>query len=859
MSRDDNPHYGDEIRELAAREKDWTRWLPFMFPQIQYQFAPHHAEFWDWLWSIERGVAPKPYVAIWPRGGGKTASAQLGIAALGAFNLRRYFIYVKSSQERADDAVREIASVLESRQMALWYPEMADRSLSRFGHAKGWRRNRLHTRGGFIIDALGLDTASRGLKVEFQRPDGLVLDDIDDSLDTEATTARKIDTLTKRILPATTSDAVIIAIQNLIHHDSIFAQMVDGRAEFLADRIVSGPIPAITDLQYQTEIEDEGRARVRITGGSPTWVGLDIAACEKEIAKEGISVFLSEVQHVTPKATGGMFDHIVFQRVAPENVPDLDKVVCWVDPAVTDSDSSDAMGIQIDGISRAGVLFRLWSWEQRATPLEALRLAITQAEHHGATYVGIETDQGGDTWGPTFREARDSLGSKYAHLTMRSRKAGAGYGNKVHRASQMLADYERGFIVHVEGTHHILEQALIRFPRSKPFDLVDACLVADTRIATRRGEIPIQDVTTDDEVLTSQGWRRVLWSGKTGEREVGLMPSTGLRATADHPIWTENRGWVPFAQLRLSDMVITWRGQKLTRDGYPESKLSTTQSSTRGIPRLEPAIIGCITPACPRHGLAASIDTYTRMLLAQSLEESKSITSMETMTTTIPRTSLLYLPESIDVFTAQHGQIRPQCWLISKKYGQWLRSGMGVRRDENGMSSTEDDLGMNASIDELSVACAGSPSGVGIPVRSNSVPQNAGTTTSTIPTTSSPPLALSAESSSYDPSTKVKGWSAADNAAVFAVEGVVEVFNLKVEDVPEFFANGILVHNCSWAHNDLRRFGRPATLKSAVGYRIPESRVSSRLSSPSRPRLKLVLPGAAPPIHRPPLPSRGRR
>lgn len=39
----------------------------------------------------------------------------------------------------------------------------------------------------------------------------------------------------------------------------------------------------------------------------------------------------------------------------------------------------------------------------------------------------------------------------------------------------MLPDYERGEIVHVTGTHETLERALRRFPRTKPFDLVDVC------------------------------------------------------------------------------------------------------------------------------------------------------------------------------------------------------------------------------------------------------------------------------------------------------------------------------------------------------------------------------------------------
>lgn len=465
----------EHANSLRHLEKDWLSWLLLMFPRhIVHPFGPHHVEFWEWAWSIKKGQRKPPFWAIWPRGGAKSASAEMAVAAWGARNIRKYFIYVSESQDRADGHVQSIADILESEEMAAWYPGMADRAVGKFGQWKGWRRNRLHTRSGFIVDALGLDVASRGMKVDVHRPDGLLLDDIDDHNDSPETIAGKIEGLTRRILPATTNDAIVVGIQNLIHPDSIFNQVAQGRVDFLVDRIVSGPIPALRDLTYSTETLPDGRPRIVITGGEPTWAGLDVQACQNEIDKEGVSVFLSELQHQLLEATGGMFDHVTFRHCTPEEVPHLDKVVCWVDPAVTDRKESDSCGIQIDGLARDGTLYRLYSWEERSGPLEALKQAIRMALHHGAAYVGIETDQGGDAWRSVFREARDSLGSQYAHLHMRAAKAGQGFGSKVHRASQMLADYERGFIVHVLGTHHILERALIRFPRTPPLDLCDA-------------------------------------------------------------------------------------------------------------------------------------------------------------------------------------------------------------------------------------------------------------------------------------------------------------------------------------------------------------------------------------------------
>src|SRR5690606_20520907 len=121
-----------------------------------------------------------------------------------------------------------------------------------------------------------------------------------------------------------------------------------------------------------------------------------------------------------------------------------------------------------------------YSWEQRTSPEDSLRRAFLKAVELRAEAVGVETDQGGDTWRSVAREAWRRLEESGAIRrdapmpAFRSDKAGAGHGPKVHRASLMLADYEKGRIVHVIGTHDTLERSLRRFPKTKPFDLTDA-------------------------------------------------------------------------------------------------------------------------------------------------------------------------------------------------------------------------------------------------------------------------------------------------------------------------------------------------------------------------------------------------
>lgn len=263
--------------------------------------AEHHKEFWSWLWSIELGkgqgvIDGKPYrafVGIWSRGGGKSTATELAVAAMGALGERKYCLYVCDSQDRANQHVGNIASALQSEGIEKWYPAAARRKLNLYGQAKGWRRNRLWTDSGFVVDALGLDVAARGVKVEDMRPDIIVLDDFDDVLDSNEVTQGKIETITKSIIPTGTTQTVFIVIQNLIRKGSVMHQLA-GDAKFLGNRYVSGPHPAIRDMK----LVQVGPREWKIEEGEATWEGQGIAVCEAMINEMmGPDAFNAECQH----------------------------------------------------------------------------------------------------------------------------------------------------------------------------------------------------------------------------------------------------------------------------------------------------------------------------------------------------------------------------------------------------------------------------------------------------------------------------------------------------------------------------------------------------------------------------------
>ena len=882
----------DELRRAMdagnkqADEDDWRAWLEWLFPDyFSVGFAPHQVKFWEWLWSIETGVKPtNAFIGCWSRGGGKSMSAEAGVVALGARRCRRYVLYISETQEQADDHVGSIGTMLESQQIADSYPALSDRMMSKFGSSRGWRRNRLRTADGFTVDALGLDTAARGIKLDMDRPDlmchtvgtrifdegrwlyvedhpGLLglkegaalavrvwgvpdpeivtpdhrywvrpmskaqwtapaawteaqtlrrsgdpngpkhaigcpidraveppqavwvgetklrtiesngtpswrvrlqmeipeefadpewwwliglwwgdgtvsrgggnshsiafaiadiepeiaervrtllaqwgyswnetqrkscisltfscrwmhrwfleqwrcleadgsyragqkspprwvervdpelqramirgyidadgcvqpngvtvvsvslagmlcarrilarlgipatvrllreareqvltirgvtnspsqmqrcydlrirwgvetlgiegvkpatrysratrtwieddwlwslvrsveeagdakfapirttsgsyltafglshncFDDIDSERDGPGQVQKKVDSISKKLLPAGSEDVAVLGIQNLVHPQGVFARLVgiaDVPAEFLTNRIVSGPIPALRDAAFN-QVEGGGW---KIVAGEPSWEGQNVERCQAQVDDWGYTAFLAEAQHDTDAKGGGMFDHIVFAHCTRGQVPALTRVEVWCDPAVTNTDKSDSMAVQCDGLGTNGTIYRLRSWEHRASPVDAIKLAICWAYLEGSRTVGIETDQGGDTWRSVYKEAlkavRDDLTEALAgngttgipeyvqamaELSGRDpktltdpffaeAKAGSTRQPKEHRIQLMLTGgYEReAAIVHVTGTHAVLERALFRFPARKPYDLADA-------------------------------------------------------------------------------------------------------------------------------------------------------------------------------------------------------------------------------------------------------------------------------------------------------------------------------------------------------------------------------------------------
>lgn len=383
----------------------WPVWLAAILPgYCTAPFAEHHREFWTWVWDIEPGERPEAFVGIWARGGAKSTSAEAACVALGARRKRRYGLYVCDTQDRADDHVGNVASMLESERLELFYPHMAQRRVGKYGNSRGWRRNRLWTASGFVLDAIGLDSAARGVKLEEQRPDLLVIDDIDGRHDTAEATARKVETLTESVIPAGSDDVAVVAIQNLVKRAGVFDQIATGDAEFLRRRVLSGPIPAVAGL----EVERDEDGTDRVSAGEATWAGQPLALVETQINDWGYPAFLREAQHEVADAEGALWvkEQINASRVL--DFPDLDALVVSVDPSGGKGKGHDEQGII--AVGRAGE--HGYVLEDRTCSLSPMgwgKRAVTCAVELSADRIVVEDNYGGEMTANTIRVAADAL------------------------------------------------------------------------------------------------------------------------------------------------------------------------------------------------------------------------------------------------------------------------------------------------------------------------------------------------------------------------------------------------------------------------------------------------------------------
>jgi len=159
--------------------------------------------------------------------------------------------------------------------------------------------------------------------------------------------------------------------------------------------------------------------------------------------------------------------------------PELVRVIVTVDPAVTDTDTSDETGIIVAGLGIDGDAYLLADRTCRTTPAGWGKRAVQAAADYHAGMILYEGNQGGDAIGHVLRGALAASGNPDR---IRLRKVTAAQ-SKADRALPVAGLYEQGRVHHVGALPELEDQQVTWTPEdgTSP-DRLDACVHAVTHL-----------------------------------------------------------------------------------------------------------------------------------------------------------------------------------------------------------------------------------------------------------------------------------------------------------------------------------------------------------------------------------------
>lgn len=344
------------------------------------------------------------------------------------------------------------------------FPDLVAPKTRGRGQVEADRVSLYHARSGFVFAAAGMDSSNLGLKVGAQRPDLIILDDIEphEGRYGKELAKKRLDTLLSAILPL-----------------NIYAHVVITGTVTMAGSIVHQIVQRARD----EETDDNGwvdEQHIRARHTLPIITGASGKRRSVWPAKWPLS-FLESIEHTKTYAKnyandplGAEGDYWVLEDIEKARtigtawLPGCTRILVEVDPAVTSKTKSDYSGIAViawqppPAGSKAPGRVVVLEVRQVKKGGEALRLDVLDTvTRWNAGLVRVETNQGGDLWKTVLWGLPVRV--KTVHETE----------SKEVRAARWLDHYQRGRVGHADKLTDY-EGQLVAFPRASHDDMVDA-------------------------------------------------------------------------------------------------------------------------------------------------------------------------------------------------------------------------------------------------------------------------------------------------------------------------------------------------------------------------------------------------
>lgn len=461
-----------ELLSIPEGRRELTKYDPLLFALI---YLPHHlknpegeitlSEFHIDLAEYGKSWIFKPSqpkqnrdAFIAPRESGKSTWIFLILPMWAAAHGHVRFIAAFSdAASQAETHLMTFKNELDTNEyLQADYPELCKpKIVSGTGRAIANNSWRIVQSNDFIFDANGIDTNSLGKKVFGQRPDLIILDDIEkgEKNYSEYQAGQQKNTVFDDIAPMNIYARMIFVGTTTMPNSVMdqFRKYAEGYSDIELNWISDQNVKV---HYYPAIMVDEN--------------GIERSVWEEKWSLE----WLQSQRHLRDFAKNYMNKPIntdgtfwTNEDIILDSNGDFGNTIISVDPAVTKNRVSDFTGVAVlsRGYTETGenVIYVRYANQLKVSPSDLADRVKTLAEEYDAGVIYVETNQGGDLWKDVFKGIPAKYRAKHQKIS------------KQVRAGKALNYYQQGKVRH---TQHfpVLEEQMWAFPKVNHDDVLDA-------------------------------------------------------------------------------------------------------------------------------------------------------------------------------------------------------------------------------------------------------------------------------------------------------------------------------------------------------------------------------------------------
>lgn len=506
---------------------------------FKYALAPYHYDFVQDCHDLVDGKI-KEVGWIGYRECAKTTFAKLFIIWLIATGKRKYINVDAFDKENAERILFDVAfEMVNNKRLQYDFGVLFSKERS-INDIKQNRINNFVTENGTRIEAHSTQESVRGRLHLNQRPDALILDDIETNKtkDSQAYTKQVKDHISEA-MAGMSPDGFMLYLGNYITEY--------GNIAYLFERAKKNQDIRMRNIPIMVDGKPTWEAKYAMTDEEAKATGK--VSIEEKQRQLGSLVFSYEMMNTPIDDSITEFKKEFIQTAVENDYKHFTyNTFITIDPAVSEKTSADFTGITINRVTQENKRY-ITAYKLKINTKELIDHIFYLWETYYPNAIGIEETTFTIAIKP-FLDEEMRKRNVYPIISQLKHNQ----TNKETRIRALIPLWESKSIFLVGDNSALLEEMRV-FPRGNH----DDCIAEGTLILTNKGQVPIEKIKIGDYVMTRNGYQKVLKTWDKGEKQV--INKIGFFATPDHKIITTKKE-KELQYINESDILHVWNTSK---------------------------------------------------------------------------------------------------------------------------------------------------------------------------------------------------------------------------------------------------------------------------------------------------------